>query len=497
MRRCGILLPVSSLPNKYGIGDFGKSAYEFIDFLALAKQSYWQVLPLGPTSYGDSPYQSFCGFAGNPYFICLETLVDDGLILEEDLIIKDNNNKIDYGWLYNTRFKILEKAYANFIKDDEYNKFVMDNTKWLDDYALFMSLKKLHNQSSWQEWPNKYKIYNKEVLDEYYSLNSYDVDFWKFIQYQFYKQWNKLKEYAHLKNIEIIGDVPIYVALDSSDVWSHRNLFQLDANLKPTNVAGCPPDAFAPKGQLWGNPLYNYHEMEKDNYQWWIDRISSANSLYDVIRIDHFRGFEAYYSIPSTDETAENGKWKKGPGYKLFKQIKQVLPNVRIIAEDLGFLTENVHKLLKKCEFPGMKILEFAFDLNGDSMYLPHNYNNNCVVYTGTHDNLPIRGWYKELSFEEKHFVKEYLSIKDDNLVCDQMIRVALGSVADLVIIPLQDYLGLDETTRINTPSTNTGNWQYRIKYEYLSKELALYIAFLTKLFRRTNDYIFNEFENK
>lgn len=497
MRRCGILLPVSSLSNKYGIGNFGKCAYDFIDFLSLAKQSYWQVLPLGPTSYGDSPYQSFCAFAGNPYFICLELLKIDGLLEDKDLEISKDDDKIDYEYLYKTRFKVLEKAYKSFTRNDEYDKFIFENNHWLNDYALFMSLKKHHNQVSWQEWGLKYKVYNKEVLKKYYQENRDDVDFWKFIQFEFYKQWNNLKNYAHQKGIQIIGDVPIYVALDSSDVWSNANLFQLDKDLKPKKVAGCPPDAFSKTGQLWGNPLYNYKEMEKDGYKWWIKRIASANKLYDVIRIDHFRGFEAYYSIPACSQTAENGKWQKGPGIKLFKKIKEQIKDVRIIAEDLGFLTEKVHELLKTCGFPGMKVLEFAFDLKSDSLYLPHNHIKNCVVYTGTHDNMPLRGWFEELTDGEKHFVREYLSLKDDNLICDQMVRVALSSVADLTIIPLQDYLGLGKDARINTPSTNMGNWTYRIKKEYISNELALYLAFLAKLYRRVEDFEFEEYENR
>lgn len=497
MRKSGILLPVSSLPNKYGIGNFGECAYKFIDFLTLAKQSYWQVLPLGPTSYGDSPYQSFCAFAGNPYFICLETLVKEELLTVEDIESSYDNDKVDYGHLYNTRFSILDKAYQKFKEDASYSKFIKENDYWLNDYALFMSLKKKHNESSWQDWPEEYKVYDEKILLSYYKKHQYEVNYWKFIQYKFYQQWLKLKEYAHEKNVEIIGDVPIYVALDSSDVWSNTKLFQLDKDLKPKKVAGCPPDAFSETGQLWGNPLYNYKEMKKDNYKWWVDRIVAANKLYDVIRIDHFRGFEAYYAIPAKDDTAVNGKWEKGPGVQLFKCIKERLNDVRIIAEDLGFLTEKVHKLLRDCGFPGMKVLEFAFDLNSDNLYLPHNHVKNTVVYTGTHDNMPLRSWFDELSDEEKHFVREYIAVKSDDLVCDQMVRTALASIADLSIIPLQDYLGLGKESRINTPSTNVGNWTYRIKEEYISKDLAIYIAFLTKLYRRTENFLFEEHENK
>lgn len=488
MRKCGILLPVSSLENEYGIGNFGKCAYQFIDFLALAKQSYWQVLPLGPTSYKDSPYQSFCAFAGNPYFIDLETLVEEGLLLKEEIETYSDSSKVNYEYLYNSRFKILRKAYERFIENKEYLVFIKNNKSWLHNYSLFMSLKKKHEDRSWLEWDDTYRYYNKKVLDLYYQENIKEVDFWKFIQFEFDKQWMKLKKYANQNKVEIIGDVPIYVALDSSDVWANKDLFQLDKTLKPTQVAGCPPDAFCEDGQLWGNPLYNYKEMQKNNYSWWIGRMRKANELYDVTRIDHFRGFEAYYAIPAKDKNARNGKWKKGPGYKLFKEIKKQIPEIRIIAEDLGFLTPAVHKLLKQCGFPGMKILEFGFDPKSDSAYAPHNHVPNCVVYTGTHDNMPLRGWFNELDEENKHYVREYLGLRNDELVCDQMVRVALSSVANLTIIPFQDYLGLGNDTRINTPSTDEGNWVYRIKSEYLSKELALYLAFLTKLYRRTEE---------
>lgn len=488
MRSSGILLPVFSLPNKYGIGTFGKEAYDFIDFLTLAKQKYWQVLPLGPTSFGDSPYQSFCAFAGNPYFIDFDMLQEEGLLKEADFnFLNTKESKINYVHLYNTRFNILKIAYLSFVPDEKYFSYLEKNDYWLNDYALFMSLKTKHSGASWDVWEDKYRIYNKEELNKYYKQNKKEVDFWKFVQYIFDCQWQLLKDYANEHEVQIIGDIPIYVAYDSSDVWANSNLFELDKDLKPVNVAGCPPDAFSENGQLWGNPLYNYDLMKKDNYSWWVRRLKRACELYDVVRIDHFRGFEAYFSIPAKDTNAKGGKWKKGPGFNLFKAINTELPNARIIAEDLGFLTEKVHKLLKKTGYPGMKVLEFAFDPNGDSAYLPHNHIKNCVVYTGTHDNMPLRTWFEELNEVEKHFIREYLKLTDDSKICDQMVRTALESVADLTIIPLQDYLGLDSHSRINTPSTSTDNWTYRIKKEYLSKELALYIAFLTNLYRRCN----------
>ncbi len=486
MRKAGILLPISSLPSNYGIGTFGKCAFEFVDFLALAKQSYWQVLPLGPTSFGDSPYQSFSSLAGNPYFIDLDMLIEEGLITKEDVKELENMElRIDYAAQYNLRYPVLRKAYANFKEDTKYTKFVKLNNYWLEDYAIFMSLKKFHNDASWNNWSDEYKFYNPKTLKAYYKSNKEDVDFWKFLQFKFDEQWQALKAYAHNNNVEIIGDIPIYVAYDSCDVWSNVKEFQLNEHLEPTKVAGCPPDAFCEDGQLWGNPLYNYDLMKEEGYSWWIRRMKKANELYDVIRIDHFRGFEAYYSIPATHENARRGKWFKGPGYSLFSAIEKEIPGIRIIAEDLGFITEGVRKLLKKTGYPGMKIMEFAFDPSNDAEYMPHNHVKNCVVYTGTHDNLPLRAWFRELKPEEKHFVMEYLMLTDESKVCDQMIRVSLASIADLTIIPFQDYLGLDEDTRINTPSTSTNNWVYRINKEYLSKELALYIAFITSLYKR------------
>ncbi len=493
MRKCGILLPISSLPSKYGIGTFGQEAYNFIDFLQKANQSFWQVLPLGPTSYGDSPYQSFCAFAGNPYFIDLEILVQEGLLEKEDLsILIDAPLRIDYANLYQKRYDILRKAYSNFLNTDTYcydklemTKFISANQDWIKDYAIFMSIKSLQNDLAWQNWDVKYRYYNKEVVDQYYKNYKMDVDFWFFLQYQFNKQWQALKDYAHKHNVEIIGDVPIYVSLDSSDVWSNTKLFQLDKNLRLTKVAGCPPDAFCEDGQFWGNPLYDYKVMKRDNYKWWINRIKKAQKLYDVIRMDHFRGFESYYAIDATHAIAKYGKWEKGPGINFFNIIKKEIPNVRIIAEDLGFLTDKVLKLLKKTGFPGMKVLEFAFDSDEDNMYLPHNYSKNCVVYTGTHDNMPVRAWYNMLNGESKHRLKEYIMLQNEDKICDQLIRVALASVSDLAIIPIQDYLGLGLDTRINTPSTTTGNWTYRIEKKYLSNELALYMAFLSKLYKR------------
>lgn len=486
MRASGILLPIFSLPSPYGIGTIGKAAYQFIDFLHIANQKYWQVLPLGPTSYGDSPYQTFSSFAGNPYFIDLDILKEKGYLEEEDInSYRDLPLTIDYGYLYHWRFQVLRKAFYRFQPHEEYIRFIQDNSFWLNDYALFMSLKDNFSGVSWQEWPQEYKVYQKEILNEYALSHIESIQFWYFIQYQFFTQWNQLKAYAHQRGIELIGDVPIYVALDSVDVWANTKQFMLDHELKPVCVAGCPPDAFAKTGQLWGNPLYNYAIMKQDGYDWWMKRIQAAYQLFDVIRIDHFRGFEAFYAIPSGDSTAEHGKWMKGPGLSLFKTLRQVNPQARIIAEDLGFLTEAVHRLLEKTGYPGMKVLEFAFQPNEDSEYLPHHHIKHAVVYTGTHDNLPVRGWFETLTEEEKHMVREYLTLPSDDKVCDSMVREALKSVCDLAIIPIQDYLGLGASARINTPSTKEKNWTWRIDKHYLSKDLANYIGFLTTLYRR------------
>lgn len=487
MRESGILLPVTSLPSPYGIGTMGKLAYQWIDFLKIAKQNYWQVLPLGPTSYGDSPYQTFSGIAGNPYLIDLDMLVEEGLLVEDEILqYKDLPLSIDYGNLYGWRFDVLKSAYHNFKPNSKYNKFIKENESWLKDYALFMSLKKHFNDVSWQEWPAEYKLRKPEVILEFEINNTQEIKYWYFLQYMFYQQWGKLKKYANKNGVKIIGDIPIYVALDSADVWSNPSIFQLDKDLKPKRVAGCPPDAFTPLGQLWGNPLYDYKKMAQNGYEWWINRIKYALVLYDVIRIDHFRGFEAYYSIPVEDDNAINGVWKKGPGMDLFSKVKEALPQAKIIAEDLGFLTPGVYKLLKDTGFPGMKILEFAFDVDSDSEYMPHNYDSNCVVYTGTHDNLPVRAWFETVTPEEKHIIREYLSLSSDDKVCDRLIRCALASKANLAIIPIQDYLGLGIESRINTPSTKTNNWVWRLEEKHISVALAEYIGFLTKLYKRT-----------
>ena len=484
-RRAGILLPISSLPSPYGIGSFGKAAYDFVDFLKEANQTYWQVLPICPTSFGDSPYSSPSTFAGNPYFIDLDLLAEDNLLRAKDYVkISKNSNYVDYAYLYEVRYTILRKAYDNFLKmaPIDYASFVNNNYDWLHDYAIFMYLKDKYHGASFDVWDDKYKFYNEEVLKEF---SEEELGFYYFLQYEFSKQWTNLKAYANKKGIRIIGDIPIYVAYDSADVWANPKNFKLDKNLKPSRVAGCPPDAFSEDGQLWGNPLYNYKFMKADGYSWWIKRCKRAFTLYDIVRIDHFRGFEAYWSIPFGDLTARGGKWEKGPNYSIFKAIKEALGDKEFIAEDLGYLTEGVYKLLAKTGFPGMKVLEFAFDENEKNEHLPKNYVTNTTCYIGTHDNYPAKGWYLELSGKALEDANRHLNPKDADDVVDILIKMGYESIANTVIIQMQDFLHLGIEARINTPSTTTNNWAWRLDEDYAKDSLAKKIASLTKKSKR------------
>ena len=410
-RRAGILLPVSSLPSKYGIGCFSKEAYDFVDALAEAGQAYWQILPLGPTSYGDSPYQSFSTYAGNPYFISLEDLIEEGVLTKAECAkvnFGTNPSYVDYGKMFEGRYKLLQKAYERTdLKDDaDYAEFVRKNAFWLEDYALYMAIKtERFDNKAWPEWAEDIRRRWDYSLDYYRRELADEIGFWKYLQYKFHEQWMKLKEYANKKLIKIIGDIPIYVAMDSADVWANPWLFQLDEECTPVKVAGCPPDAFSPTGQLWGNPLYNWDHHRSTGYDWWVKRIEHCFELYDVVRIDHFRGFDEYYAIPYGDEDAVNGKWEKGPGMDLFNTLNHRLGEREIIAEDLGFMTETVRQLVKDSGYPNMRVLEFAFDerdTGNANDYLPHNFDRNCVVYTGTHDNETIMGWLKNITPEEK-----------------------------------------------------------------------------------------------
>ncbi len=489
MRASGILLHISSLPGGCGIGKLGKEAYAFADFLKKAKQHYWQILPVSPTSYGDSPYQSFSIHAGNPYFIDLETLESDGLLSAEDYKATDWGGEefIDYGLIYEKLFDVLRTAYKNYklSKKRDCKKFAEENP-WVHDYALFMSLKFAHCGKAWYEWEKPLKMFEEKAIERARKKYRDEIGFWTFLQYEYFKQWNALKEYVNSIGIEFIGDIPIYVAYDSVEVWTQPELFYLDEEKTPIDVAGCPPDYFAKKGQLWGNPLYRWDVMEERGYDWWIERLRAAERTCDVVRIDHFRGFESYYTIPYGNEDAVVGEWRKGPGMKLFKAVKAALGKQRIIAEDLGFITKDVARLLKASGYPGMKVLEFAFDPKGDSIYLPHNFSSpNYVCYTGTHDNETALGWVKSASRAELKFCREYLNVKRNKDIPWAMIRAAWSSTADTAIAQMQDLLGLDSTARMNIPSTVGKNWRWRMSPDALTDELAQRLAALTKLYSR------------
>ncbi len=491
MRRGGILMPVSAIPSKYGIGGFSKQAYEFVDMCKKAGQSYWQILPLGPTGYGDSPYQSFSTFAGNPYYIDLETLIGEGLLTKKECEAADygkNEARVDYEKIYRTRFSNLKKAFQrrDLTGAQEFSDLCAENSFWLDDYALYMAVKNSFDGKSWIEWDDDIRLRKESALKSCRQKFAEEIRFYQFQQYEFTKQWKALKAYANKNGIEIIGDIPIYVAFDSADTWANPKLFQLDQDCVPLAVAGCPPDAFAATGQLWGNPLYDWVYHAKTNYEWWMKRIAFCFTLYDVVRIDHFRGFDEYYSIPYGDPTAEFGHWEKGPGYDLFREMKKQLGKRRVIAEDLGFLTESVFKLVQKTGFPGMKIVQFAFDSKGaDSSYLPHNYTHNCIVYTGTHDNDTTLSWYDGLSLRDRRYANAYLDVHSRKKVPWCFIRAALASTADTCIIPMQDYLELGGEARFNFPSTLGGNWEWRMLDGQFTDELAEKICKMTRLYAR------------
>ena len=495
MRRSGVLLPITSIPSKYGIGGFSKECYAFVDFLEKAGQSLWQVLPFGPTGYGDSPYQSFSTYAGNPYFIDLEKLVEAGWITEQDCDSENDlswqaaeKRYVDYGKIYETRFTILRKAYQNsgIQNNAVFGKFCEENAYWLDDYALFMAVKETFGGKSFSEWDEEIRFRKPAAMQRYIKQCADEIDFIRFQQFLFEEQWHDLKAYANRKGIRIIGDIPIYVAFDSADVWAAPELFQLDENVLPTAVAGCPPDMFSATGQLWGNPLYRWEYHKETGYDWWIRRISRCYALYDILRIDHFRGFDEYYAIPYGDKTAQFGHWEEGPGYDIFRALKEKLGEREVIAEDLGYLTPSVIELVKKSGYPGMKVLLFAFEGDAANTYLPHNYEKNAVVYTGTHDNDTIEGWIKAAGKKEISFAMEYLGVKREEEIRQAMIRAALFSVAETAVIPMQDYMGLDNSARINMPSTLGENWKWRLLPGELTKELAEEMAALTKLYGRS-----------
>ena len=444
-RGSGILLHITSVPSSYGIGDFGKEAYRFVDFLEKAGQKYWQILPLGMTSYGDSPYQSFSVYAGNPYFIDLDKLIEEGFLNKdqiENIPLGDDESSIDYESIFYNKMPILRSAYKNAIKNikDEILEFKERNIDWIDDYSLYMAVKTDFDLKSWQEWDEDIKLRRPEAI-KYYRENFEDeINFWVYLQYEFFKQWNSLKKYANDKGIKIIGDIAIYVPEDSADVWSNKELFLLDNKNRPVKVAGCPPDAFSETGQLWGNPIYNWENIEEEGFDWWIKRIEGNYKLYDIIRIDHFRGFESYWEVPYGEKTAVNGKWVKGPGMKLFDAIKKSLGDIDVIVEDLGYLTEEVLRFREESGYPGMKVLQFAFDTREESDYLPHNYEKNCVVYTGTHDNDTSNGWFQSAETDDVNNAIKYLGLNEEEGYNWGFIRGAWSSVASLAIAQMQDF---------------------------------------------------------
>ena len=489
MRCSGILMHISSLPGPYGVGTMGKNAFRFVDFLEDAGQSVWQILPLTPTGYGDSPYQSCSTFAGNHYLIDLEALVEEKLLKKEELSSirwSWSETKADFGLLYNNRLNVLRKAYDRFAAQEELDAFCAENAGWLPDFALFMALKDRFGGKPWYQWDKALKFRDGEALETARQELQEEIRFFCFVQYLFYKQWNALRAYAHGKGIRIIGDVPIYVPYDSVEVWKDTQLFQLDEKLDPVSVAGCPPDAFSADGQLWGNPLYRWDVMAEDGFAWWIRRLAAAGELYDIVRMDHFRGLEAYWSIPYGDATAKGGKWIKGPGMDFVNAVKKGLPELNMIAEDLGFLTQEVLDLRDASGYPGMKVLEFAFDSREPSDYLPHTYVSNTVCYTGTHDNMTMRQWFETATDEAVEYATEYMNLTEKEGLVWGVIRTAYASVSDLCVIQMQDLLNLGAQARMNFPGTlSDANWTWRADDAFMSEDLAKKILNMTKLYGR------------
>lgn len=493
-RGAGILLPISSLPSKYGIGTFGKEAYRFVDSLVEAQQTFWQVLPIGPTSFGDSPYQSFSAFAGNPYFIDLEYLVQEGLLKKEDIDSRswgDDPADIAYATIFDNRFEVLRIAFKNSKHADteEYKEFCEDNTYWLDDYSFYMALKCKFDNKEWSAWDDDIKFREESALKKYQKELQEDIDFWKFCQFKFNQQWMELKEYANEKGIQIIGDIPLYVSMDSSDVWVHGRLFELDERKNPINVAGVPPDAFSETGQRWGNPLYDWDAMEKEDFSWWRERMKANAALYDVIRIDHFIGVVRYYRIPSDCPTAMEGAWKKGPGKKLTDAITESIGDAKIIAEDLGIVVQSVRDLMAETGWPGMKILQFGFGDTNTNNNLPHTYtNSNMLVYGGTHDNETLVGFFENVEEEDMEYAYKYLNVSSKEEVPEAIIRAAYASTADVAIMQMQDILGLDNSARMNLPSTVGQNWRWRLLPDQFTEERIEYLKDLAETYGRELD---------
>ena len=489
MRESGILMHITSLSSPYGIGTMGKEAYKFVDFLKSAGQSLWQILPLTPTGYGDSPYQSCSTFAGNHYLIDLDALIETGLLEKSEVADRNwsyRDDKVDFGTQYNNRLAVLRLAFNRFADQEALDAFCREQASWLPDFALFMALKGRNNGQPWYQWEDCLKFRDPEAIWKVRQELKEEIRFYCFVQYLFFTQWTALRSYAHKNGIRIIGDVPIYVPYDSVDVWSNPELFQLDAAMNPTDVAGCPPDAFSDDGQLWGNPLYRWDVIGKDGFGWWIRRLAAAGELYDIVRLDHFRGFEAYWAVPFGDTTARNGRWVKGPGMDFVRAVKNNLPHVSLIAEDLGFLTQEVLDLRDDSGYPGMKVLEFAFDSREPSEYLPHTYTANSVCYVGTHDNMTMRQWFDTADKDAVEYASEYMCLNEQEGLVWGTIRTAMSSVSEQCVVQLQDYLDLGADARMNFPGTCDGtNWTWRALDGVLTEALAAKIRKLTTLYGR------------
>ena len=488
MRESGILMHITSLPSRYGIGTLGSEAFRFVDFLKKSGQRYWQILPLNPTGYGDSPYQSCSTYAGNHYLIDLDLLIQEGLLLESEvnsITWFHTEDAVDFGLQYNNRLKVLRLAYNRFEGSKEFDAFCSSNSNWLPDFTLFMALKDRFGGKPWYEWEDSFKFRDPDALWDLRQQLDDEIRFYSFVQYLFSMQWNALRSYAHENDVRIIGDVPIYVPYDSVEVWTSPELFQLDKTLTPIDVAGCPPDAFTADGQLWGNPLYRWDKMKKNGYRWWITRLTAAAERFDVVRFDHFRGFESYWAVPYGAPTARGGKWVKGPDIGFVKTIQQALPDLQLIAEDLGFLTPEVLELLAKSGLPGMKVLEFAFDSMEPSDYLPHNYPINSICYTGTHDNMTMRQWFDTASNEAVAYATEYMALTEKEGLVWGTIRTAMASTSKLCVVQMQDYLDLGGEARMNFPGTTGNNWLWRAKENFISDALAQRIHHMTRLYGR------------
>ena len=486
-------MPMTSLPSPYGVGTMGKEAFRFVDFLAAAGQKYWQLLPLGPTGYGDSPYSSYSTFAGNPYLIDLDLLIEEGLLTEEEVKAVEwgtEPSQTDYSRLYQGRYPLLRKAYERGREKlgGDVEQFCRENARWLNEFALYMAVKAHFEMKSWTEWPDaEIRKHQPDAIHRYMGMLQDEVDFYRFVQFLFFRQWKALKDYASEKGVLFIGDIPIYVAMDSADIWAEPQFFQLDADGVPKEVAGVPPDPFTEDGQLWGNPLYDWDRMKADGYGWWIRRIEGATKLFDVLRIDHFRGMESYWAVPYGDKTAKNGRWRPGPGMGLVGVLTSWFNETSFIAEDLGYLTPEVKKLLSDSGLPGMRVMEFAFDAHGESDYLPHRCNENSICYLGTHDNDTVHGWLETTDEEDMAFAKRYMHITPDEGWCWGMIRSGMATSSVLFVVQMQDLLELDGTARMNKPGSDSGNWRWRMLPGAADEALAAKLRLYTETFRRTD----------